>query len=1158
MSHPFLKILQEKVLVFDGAMGTNLQTQHLTSADFGGKDGCNEYLVITKPDAIRKVHEDFLKAGCDAIETDTFGSNRIVLAEYGLQDRVIELNEKAARLAKELAQKYSTPDHPRFAIGSVGPGTKLPSLGHIGFDELKESYKEQYKGLVAGGVDAILIETCQDLLQVKCAIIGLEEYFKEIGMRLPVMVQVTFEPTGTMLLGTDLNAVITTLEMFPVDVIGMNCATGPAEMASHIRTLCENSVKHISVLPNAGLPENIGGVAHYKLTPQEFADAHERFVKEFGVSIVGGCCGTTPEHLKAVVDRVGKCAPKKRTPKHEPACASLYGISTYKQAPAPLLVGEQTNANGSKKFKQLLEREDYDAIVNVAREAVKEGAHLVDLCVAYVGRDEKKDMTESLHRFNQHVTVPVMIDSTEAPVVEEALKRIAGKPIINSINLEDGGDRLRKVCALAKKYGAALVALTIDEKGMAKTRDEKVRIAKRIHQIATQQYGIRPEDLFFDLLTFTLGSGSEEFRGAGPETIEAIRRLKKELPGVHTILGVSNISFGLAPHARQILNSVFLHECVEAGLDAAIVHAKKIVPLFKIAKDDLEVARKLLHNEWADGKDPLQAFIAHFQKKEGTFKEKKPVERAGTIEDILKNRILDGNSDGLEADLDEGLKKYKPLEIINDLLLAGMKTVGELFGAGKMQLPFVLQSAEVMKRAVAHLERFMEKKAAGQERGRIVLATVKGDVHDIGKNLVDIILTNNGYKVFNIGIKQPVEAVMKAALENHADAIGLSGLLVKSTLIMKEDLEEMHRRGIVMPVLCGGAALNERYVERDLTEAYKGPVYYGRDAFSALKIMDQIKQKGGQAPFSAKKVPDSVAPGSPISVVVPSRPTVIVPPPAPHPLRGPSYHVHRDNPVPTPPFFGYRILKNIRMAEVFPWINKIALFRAQWQFKQGDRTPREFELYLQENVEPIFERFKTQTVREKILEPRVIYGFYKCYSEKNDLVVLDSAGQNELTRFTFPRQAREPYQCIADFFRPKGGELDVVAFHAVTIGKRASEAEQKLFKANKYAEYLYLHGLSVEAAEALAEFTHLLIRRDLGIDRLDKRTKDEIFRQGYQGSRYSFGYPACPNLEDQKKLFELLPADKIGISLSEAFQMAPEQSTSAIIVHHPQAKYFSV
>ncbi|MBU9889093.1 MAG: methionine synthase [Candidatus Omnitrophica bacterium] len=1148
MTHPFLKRLHEKVLVFDGALGTNLQKLSLKNEDYAGKDGCNEYLVVSKPEAVREVHESFLKVGCDAIETDTFGANRIVLAEYGLADRVAELNEKAARLAKEVAQKYSTHDHPRFVIGSVGPGTKLPSLGHIEFGPLKDAYKEQIKGLMAGGVDGVLIETCQDLLQAKIAVIAAEECFYEEGRRLPLMTQVTFESSGTMLLGTDMSTVVATLEMFSVDVLGLNCATGPAEMAEHVRALCEGSVRPVSVLPNAGLPENIGGVAHYHLTPKELADFHERFVKEFGVSIVGGCCGTTPEHLRAVVERVGKCIPKKRNPRHEPSCASLYQAVNYRQSPGPLLIGEQTNANGSKRFRQLLERDDYDAIVGMAREAVKEGAHLVDLCVAFVGRNETKDMTEVVTRFNQHVTVPMMIDSTEPPVMEEALKRIAGKAIINSVNLEDGGERLRRVCKLAKKYGAGLVALTIDEKGMAKTKAEKLAIAKRIHRIATQEYGIRPEDIFFDLLTFTLGSGSEEFRNAGVETIEAIRWLKKEIPKVHTVLGLSNISFGLAPHARQVLNSIFLHEAVAAGLDAAIVHAKKILPLFKIDKEDMEVAKRLLMNQWVDGKDPLQAFIAHFDKKQGTAVSVPTHEkRAGTVEERLQQRIVDGNAEGMEADLDEGLQKFPPLEIINKILLEGMKVVGELFGGGKMQLPFVLQSAEVMKKAVAYLERFIEKKE-GQECGRIVLATVRGDVHDIGKNLVDIILTNNGYKVFNLGIKQPVEAIMKAAVEHKADAIGLSGLLVKSTQIMKEDLEEMNRRGIKVPVICGGAALTERFTERDLAGAYRGKVYYGRDAFSALRILEEIKRKP-QEPKPKLK--------GPVPEVLTQKPR---PEPRPQPIPCvPSFHIHRDNPVPKAPFYGARVLKQVRLQEIFPWVNKTPLYRLHWQFKQGERTPREFELYLKENVDPILEKFEARCIREKILEPKAIYGYFPCYSEGNDLAVLDETARVEKVRFRFPRQRKEPYQCIADFFRPRGaGELDVVAFQMVTMGGRASEMEKKLFTAGKYTEYLYLHGLSVETAEAFAEYLHAQIRREMGIHLQDKRYKEEIFRQGYQGSRYSFGYPACPNLEDQKKLFELIPANKIGVSLSETFQMVPEQSTSAIIVHHPQAKYFGI
>ena len=1153
MKHPFLELCKNKIVVLDGAMGTNLQKQFLTPQDFGGKDGCNEYLVITKPEAVRKIHEDFFAVGCDAVETNSFGSNRIVLAEYGLEDKAFELNEKAAKLARKAANKCATPDHPRFVLGSIGPGTKLPSIGHIGVDELREATKEQIKGLMAGGVDGLIIETCQDLLQTRTALIAAEECFAEAGRRLPLIAQVTIESSGTMLLGSDLHAAITTLEMFPIDVIGMNCATGPAEMTEHVRTLCENSRKLISVLPNAGLPENVGGIAHYKLTPEEFAAYHERFVKEFGVSIVGGCCGTTPEHLKAVVERVKGCVPKQRKVRHEPSCASLYGSVTFKQDPAPLLVGEQTNANGSKRFRQILERNDYEGLLEIGREAVKEGAHVIDLCVAFTGRDEKKDMTEAVTRFNQHVTAPLMIDSTEPAVLEEALKHISGKPIINSINLEDGEGKLATVCGLAKKYGAALVALVIDEKGMARTRDEKFAVAKRIHDFAVIKHGIRPENIFFDLLTFTVGCGDENSRSAAIETLEAIKRVKKEFADVRTILGVSNVSFGLAPQSRKILNSVFLHEAVAAGLDAAIVHVERIVPVFKIAPDDLEAAKNLIFNKWIDGKDPLEVFIRHFETKTGSASAvTKPGGSDLPVEDRLKAHVIDGVKEGLEATLDEALKKYRPFEIINQFLLEGMKVVGQLFGAGKMQLPFVLRSAEIMKRAVAYLEPFMEKKE-GSERGRIVLATVKGDVHDIGKNLVDIILSNNGYKVFNIGIKQPIDAVLKAVEEHRADAIGLSGLLVKSTHIMKEDLEEMNRRNITLPVLLGGAALTERYVCEDLASLYRGEVHYGRDAFAALKIMEKIKAEDPETERikEAKKM---------LAVKPVERPHA---PRADHPREEPAKRrvslVRHDNIVPRPPFMGYRILKNLRLQDIFPWVNKKSLYTVQWQFKQGDRTERMFDLFLQENVEPLFERFTQQCIREKILQPKAMYGYFPCYSEGDDLIVLDENGKIERTRFQFPRQKRDPYQCIADFFRPKSsGLLDVVAFTVVTMGSRIREVEEKAFKGHNYQEYLYLHGLSVEATAALAEYLHAMVRRELRIHLQDKQTKWEIFRQGYQGSRYSFGYPACPRLEDQRKLFGLIPADKIGVSLSEIFQMVPEQSTSAVIVHHPQAKYFSV
>ena len=1140
----FLDVLKERVLIFDGAMGTNLQFQNLTPEDFGGKDGCNEYLVITKPEAVAKVHHDFFEVGCDAVETDTFGANRIVLGEYDLQDHVIEINRRAVEIAREQAKKFSTPAQPRFVVGSIGPGTKLPSLGHVRFDELKSVYKEQITGLITGGVDALLIETCQDLLQAKIAVIAAEEYFAETGKRLPLMVQVTFERTGTMLLGSEMGAVIATLEMFPVDVLGMNCATGPLEMADHLRTLCESSSKHISALPNAGLPENVGGVAHYRLTPGELADFHERFVKEFGVSIVGGCCGTTPEHLKAVVDKVRGLKPKKRTPAHEPSCSSLFSAVTYAQSPAPLLVGERTNANGSRKFKQLLEREDYDTMVTMGREAVKEGAHVIDVCVAYVGRNESRDMIETISRFNQQVPLPIMIDSTEAPVIEDALKLIAGKSIINSINLEDGEERMRKVCPLAKKYGAGLIALTIDEKGMAKTAAEKLSIAKRIYQLATEKYGIKGEDLFFDALTFTLGSGDQEFRNAGVETLEAIRLIKKELPEVRTLLGVSNISFGLDPDARQILNSVFLHQALSAGLDAAIVNAQKIIPLHKLSAEEIEITQNLALNQWKEGKDPLQVFLAFFDKRKGTVRKEEARKPAATVEESLKNKIIDGNREDLEAELERALKTYKPLEIINTVLLDGMKVVGELFGSGKMQLPFVLQSAEVMKKAVAYLEQFMEK-ASGQEKGTMVLATVKGDVHDIGKNLVDIILTNNGYRVINLGIKQPIDSILKAAAEHKADAIGLSGLLVKSTLVMKEDLEEMNQRGIAMPVICGGAALTRRYVEEDLAGFYKGEVYYGQDAFAGLRIMEELV-KPDRAAKAAKTVktrgakmesPAAENAGGTIQVSA-----------TPH-----------DNPVPKEPFFGYRIVKNIRLDQVYPYINKLALFKGQWQFKKGAMPNEEYEKILHEKVEPLFEELTTRCIREKILEPRALYGFWPCYAEGNDLVVLDEKAGAEKARFKFPRQSADRYLCISDFFRPReSGELDVVGFQLVTVGARASEEAHKLFTANRYTDYLYLHGLSVETTEALAEYVHQMMRRDLGIASSESADKNELFKQGYQGSRFSFGYPACPNLEDHTKLFQLLPADKIGISLTEEFQLVPEQSTSAIVVHHPRAKYFDI
>lgn len=1146
MSGKILDVLDQRALILDGAMGTNLQNQNLTVQDFGGKDGCNEYLILTKPGAVSRVHESFFAAGCDAVETNTFGANRIILAEYGLEGLTAELNEKAVLLARRAAEKFSSASHPRFVIASVGPGTKLPSLGHISFNELTSVYEEQIAGLIRGGPDALLIETCQDLLQAKIAVLAAESSLKKAGCSLPVMLQVTFEPSGTMLLGTEMNAVIAALEPLPVDVLGMNCATGPREMAEPLRYLCENSNKLVSALPNAGLPENIGGKAHYNLSPAEFAEAVERFVREFGVSIVGGCCGTTPDHLAAAVKKLGGIKPARRTAKFAASCSSLYFAVPYGQEPPPLLVGEQTNANGSRKFREALEKDDYDGLVHIAREAVKEGAHLVDVCLALVGRDEMKDMTETLRRFNQQVPLPVMIDSTDPRVMEAALKCVGGKPILNSVNLEDGEGRFETVCRLAKKFGAGLIALTIDEAGMAKTHPEKLRIAKRMHDLAVSRYGIRPEDLFFDALTFAISSG-EDFRDSAVETLEAIRRIKKELPGVRTILGLSNVSFGLAPHARPILNSVFLSLAVEAGLDAAIVHARKIIPTHKIAPGEVELAKALLLNDRAGGNDPLQAFIDYFEKQKGrpTTREKKTAPGLN-IEETLKQKIIDGEKEGLEDALELALKRYRPLEIVNDILLGAMKTVGDLFGAGKTQLPFVLQSAEVMKRAVSYLEPLMEK-AAATGKGTMVLATVKGDVHDIGKNLVDIILTNNGYRVINLGIKQPIDSILKAANEHKADAVGLSGLLVKSTQIMKEDLEEMNLRAVSLPVILGGAALTRRFVEEDLRGLYQGDVYYGQDAFAGLKLMDHITGPD-YVPGAEKKTKGRAAK------------TASVPVPPADPAPAILSQVARDQAVPHPPFWGFRIVEDIPAAEVLEWIDKVALLRARWQFRRGSLTLEDHEKLIREKAEPLLELWKERVLREKILEPKVIYGFYPCFSEANDLAVLDETGKKELIRFTFPRQRQAPHLCLSDYFRSRdAGTLDVLGLHLVTVGPRASEVTQELFQAGRYSDYLYLHGLSVEAAEGLAELFHARIRRELGIASKDGATIEEFQRhQRYQGCRYSFGYPACPSLEDQSKFFAVLPGEKIGVSLTESFHLVPEQSTTALIVHHPEARYFSV
>jgi 5-methyltetrahydrofolate--homocysteine methyltransferase len=1153
----FLAALAQRVLIFDGAFGTWMQERDLGPDDFGGLEleGCNEILVATRPDLIQDLHRAFFDVGVDAVETATFGAFPVVLDEYDIPERTVELNEDAARLAKEVAHGYSTPERPRFVIGSVGPGTKLPSLGHIRFADLRDAYVPQMEGLLRGGVDVLLIETVQDLLQAKAAIVAARRAMGSTGIDVPIMVQVTMETTGRMLVGSEIGAALTALEAMKPDVIGLNCATGPGEMTEHLRYLAQHARRFLSCLPNAGLPSIVDGHTHYDLTPTALADAHERFVNDFGLNIVGGCCGTTPEHLRAVVDRIGTRAPTPRTADFEPGCSSIYSHVPFHQELAYLAVGERTNANGSKKFRDAMLAGDLDGCVQMAREQVKEGAHVLDVCVDYVGRDGAIDMDEIAGRFATQASLPLVFDSTEPAVLETGLQHHGGKALLNSANLEEGeseGKRMDRVFRLAGEYGAAVICLTIDEEGQARDADWKLRVARRIYDLATQKYGIEPTDLIFDPLTFPLSAGTEDLRRDGMETIEAIRRIKAELPGASTILGLSNVSFGLKPAARHVLNSVFLHECREAGLDAAIVHAARIMPLHKIDERAREVALDLIYDRRRDGYDPLTEFMALFENVEAGTVERE--DRSGwPVEERLKHRIIDGERDGLEADLEEALTGGRgALSIVNDVLLEGMKVVGELFGRGEMQLPFVLQSAETMKAAVAYLEPHMEKNDSGG-KGRVVIGTVKGDVHDIGKNLVDIILTNNGYEVHNIGIKAPLTAFVDKANEVGADAIGMSGLLVKSTLIMRENLQELNERGLEgIPVILGGAALTRNYVEVDLRGVYRGRVFYGKDAFEGLRTMDTLmegKRTGTLDPEFGRAIGGRKLPPRKSELDAAAEPVVV-------PARS---DVAADAKVFDPPFLGARVAKGISLDEIAGYINETALFRNQWQFrptKDSGESDEEFKNRIRPTLRDMLQRAKS----EGWLQPAVAWGYFAVNADGDDLVVWsDDTRSTERARFHFPRQHRDRFLCISDFFRPiDSGDADYAAFHVCTVGAAATRREQELFAANEYQDYLLTHGLSVEMTEALAELWHRRIREEWGFVSEDGPSIAGLFRQQYRGSRYSWGYPACPDLDDQAVVADLLEIDKIGVALTEEFHLVPEQSTSAIIVPHPEAKYFVV
>ncbi len=1154
---PILRVLRDRVLVFDGGMGTQIHMANLTLDDFRGLEGCNELLVETRPDVIQAIHERYYAAGADVVETNTFGGMPYVLAEFDLAHRAFELNEIAAQVARKAADKFSTKERPRFVSGSMGPGTKLVTLGHITPEEQFDAYRIYAKGLIAGGVDCLNIETCQDLLQVKIAIMAARDAMADLGREVPIFCTVTIETTGTMLVGSDIAAAVTTLEALPVDVVGLNCATGPDLMQESVRHLGKTTTRSIMVMPNAGLPRNVGGKAVYDLTPAELARFQARFVTEFGVGVVGGCCGTTPEHVAAMAEGMKALRPRERPTDYQPQLASLFHATPLDQDSGPLIIGERTNANGSRKFKELMVAGDVDGMLHMGKEQVHEGSHVLDVCMAFVGRDEAGDMLKLLRPMVQQVTAPIMVDSTQIDVVEKALQVIPGRAIINSINLEDGEEKADALCRLARRYGAMFVALTIDEDGMAKTAERKLEVAKRLHDIVVHRHGMNPGDLIFDPLTFTIGSGDEASRDAGVQTLKGIELIKKHIPGVRTILGLSNISFGLDPYPRQILNSVYLAEARKHGLDAAIVHASKIIPTHKLDDGDRQVTLDLIYDRRRDGYDPLFAFLARFTGKKRIDTSSGTDENSLPIEERLKKRIVDGNKIGIGKHLDEARQKYTPLAIINDVLLDGMKVVGELFGSGEMQLPFVLQSAECMKTAVAYLQPFMDK-VEGEAKGVMVIATVRGDVHDIGKNLVDIVVSNNGYRVVNLGIKVPIDRILEAGKEHKADAIGMSGLLVKSTVVMKENLELMSQRGITTPVICGGAALNRHYVESDLREAYTtGPVYYGTDAFSGLHIMDELTGRS-----KAKTLTQSPEPGKRVTshrrMSRHEKEQLLA--------RAFAEYTNSGVPpaavVPTPPFWGPAVVtpEELDLGTVLQYVNRKALFRLQWQYKQGKRSEADYTRFIAETVEPRFRELAKKVRTDKTLEPRVVYGYWPCFADRNTLIVLDHLDRKtEICRFDFPRQPGGRRLCMTDFFRSKeSGELDVVGFSLVTMGAVATLESERLFRENRYDEYLHFHGLSVEGAEALAEYWHKRMRQQLGIAVADAPDIDDLFKQKYQGSRFSFGYPACPNIEDQQKLLPLLEASRIGVVLSEEFQLVPEQSTSAVICHHPAAKYFNV
>ena len=1153
------QLIKEKIAIIDGAMGTQIQNLEIPEAVWEGNEGCNELLNVTFPDAIGKIHEAYLKAGADIVKTNTFGAIPWVLEDYDIADRTYELAHAGAQLVKAACEKYTTPEKPRYVAGDLGPGTKLPSLGHITYDEMYAGYCRAAEGLADGGADLFLLETCQDPLQIKAALHACEDVAAAKGRRIPIMVSVTIELAGSMLIGTDAKTIAVIMEPFDILSLGFNCGTGPEQVEKHVRTLSEVWNRPISVHANAGLPQNRGGFTFYPMGPREFTEQQKRFADYDGVAILGGCCGTTPQHIQALSEALEGAVPKAPTGSQPKALASLFETRDLIQQPAPFLIGERSNATGSKAFRELLLSEDYEGTLSVAQQQVRYGAHGIDLSVGFAGRDETRDMEILAQLYSQKVTLPLMLDSTQTKALEIGLKQVGGKPILNSVNLEDGIDKFNDVCSLAKRFGASLVCLTIDEIGMAKEKARKVEVAERIYRLATQEHGIDPRDLVFDLLTFTVGSGEEEYHTAAIETIEAIRAFHAMHPEVGFVLGISNISFGLDKHAREYLNSVFLHHCVEAGLSMAIVNVKNIIPMHKMRPEDIKVCEDLLFNRREAG-DPLFAFIEHFSDVETVNKDEEDAAYAAmNTREKLHKLLLDGDKERMLALLPEAKEEIPAEEIVNVVLIDAMKEVGELFGSGKMQLPFVLQSAETMKAAVDFLNPYLPKKEK-TTKTTLVLGTVKGDVHDVGKNLVDIILTNNGFRVVNIGIKAEIESFLKVVEEQHVDAIGMSGLLVKSTGVMLENLNYLQSRGITLPVLLGGAALTRKFVDEYCRPAYDGPIFYCKDAFDGIVAMSRIEEGNFDTDLGEKKEDLDVA------VVTKKKPKSI--PPLSE-IKMP----RRDIAIPNPPFWGRRVLDADVHELAFDWINHKMLFNQRWGYVNKKLTKEERQKIENEKLWPLFEQMKRDILREELLQPVTLYGYYPCRADGDTLLVFDESegwfNESEINRqpleevreraryrFTFPRQQRKPYRAITDYFR--SDRHDVIAFQLASAGGRFSEKEQALYAAGKYTEYHHLHGISVELAEAIAEIIHKQIRLELGIAEREGHSIRDVRMTRYHGTRYSFGYGACPDLAMNRELFEMLRPEEFGIELGETYQMHPEQTTSALVVHHPESLYFAI